>query len=171
MEHHSGWKPLPVILKVIWIILLIGVVFSVPAVFSARTSGYPIFGLNVFGYWAAVLMFLVNLLLPVWLIIAMLKRYSWTWIYAVAFYLFIIINELMGIGALDQFVQVVLSELPEMYFDMIPDIQPLVWYSALAGIIMGALVDVFFMLMFIIKRKYFMQKQGSGTDLQSGGTD
>jgi len=162
MERHTGWKPLPILLKIIWVLLLVGVVFSIPALFTAPAAGYSLFGYNVFGLWAANLMFLVNVIMPVLLIIAMMKRYSWTWIYGCGLYLFMILNELFMLKGLDQMVDLILAGLPEEYFEIVPDIRGLVYGSAIAGVIIGVLADVFFMLMFFIKRNYFIRKD---TDL------
>lgn len=155
MVRKNGWKRMPVLLKIVWIFLLIGVVFSIPAVFTAATAGYQICGMNVYGLWAANLMFLVNLLLPIFLLIAMIKRYAWTWIYGVALYLFMIINGLLTIKIIDQLVQVVLNQMPEAYLDVLPNVEGIAHASIVAGIIWGALIDGFFLVVFIIKRKYF----------------
>lgn len=169
MELKKGWAPLPVMLKIIWILLLIGVVFSIPALFTASAAGYTLFGKTVYGLWAANLMFLVNLLLPIFLIIAMMKRYTWTWIYGVGLYLVMIANELLMLSTISEVVSVVLNELPEEYFDILPNIPEIVHASVVAGIIFGALTDLFFLLVFVLTRKYFSHPEDKrSADLPEG---
>ncbi len=155
MERAAGWKPMPIVFKIIWILLVIGFCFSLVGVFSAA-QGYTFMGINLYGKWATNTMFFVNLVLPIVLIIAMIRRFKWTWIYAIFAHLFFVVNGLLGIKVLDSIVTQVMATFPPELLDTMSDPKSLFYGSALTGVILGALVDTFFMLMFIIKRKYFM---------------
>jgi hypothetical protein len=156
MNRPTGWKPLPIVLKIIWILLLIGAVSSIMGVFSAPKVGFTFLGFDLYGKWAANAMFFSSILLPVLLLIAMMRRFRWTWIYGVGMYVLVIVNGLMSIKTLDKTVEIFMQLLPDFYLELVPDIYSVVYNSAIAGVILGALIDVFFLVMFIIKRKYFM---------------
>lgn len=156
MERKHGWKPLPVILKIIWILLLIGAFFSLFSVFTAPQSGYSLFGQTIYGLWAANSMFIVNILLPVVLLIAMFNRYRWTWIYGAVLYLLLIINESFIFKGMDATINQIMSQFPEEYFELVPNMPQIMKLSFIVGTIIGLLIDVFFMVMFIMKRKYFI---------------
>jgi|WetSurMetagenome_2_1015567.scaffolds.fasta_scaffold178867_2 drug/metabolite transporter (DMT)-like permease len=155
MEHQHGWKPMPVLLKIIWILLLIGAFFALFSVFTAPKSGYQFFGTTVYGLWAANSMFIVNILIPVILLIAMFKRYKWTWILGMIVYAFMIINEGFTFMDIDNTVNQLMVSFPEEFMDKVPDLQQIFYLSVVAGIILGLLIDLFFLIVFIIKRKYF----------------
>jgi hypothetical protein len=155
MERSHGWKPMPVILKVIWILLLLGAVLSIVSVFTASKEGFVILGKTIYGLWAANSMFALNILAPVILVIAMYKRYRWAWIWGVMLYLFIIVNEVMMLGHVREMVEPILAEFPDELFELVPDMYQLVYMSAMAGIVLGLLIDLFIMIVFIVKRKYF----------------
>jgi hypothetical protein len=155
MERPTGWKSLPVILKIIWILLLLGAAFSILGVFTASKEGFMVMGRNMYGLWAANTMFAVNILAPVILLVAMIKRYFWTWIWGVILYVFIIVNEFFMFGNIRDTVEKVISQLPEQYFEMVPDIYSIGYYSVILGMVFGIMTDLFFLIVFIVKRKYF----------------
>lgn len=146
---------MPVVFKIIWILLLIGTFFSLFGVFAAAKQGYMVLGQQLYGLWGANTMFAVSILFPVILLVAMYKRLSWAWIWGVILYLFMCVNELLMIGHLTETVDLIMAELPDFYYEMVPDLWQLVYYSAIAGVILGVLVNLFFILAFIIKRRYF----------------
>lgn len=154
MERTMGWKPLPLVLKIIWVLQLLGVTFSISAVFSAASVGFTIFGITVYGLWAANLMFLFNLVLPVVLLTAMWRRLHWTWIFGLGLYVLTLINELFIFHDFGQTVLLISEGLPESYRSL-PGFLGLVEGSLTVGVILGAALDIFFGVMFIVKRSYF----------------
>lgn len=154
MKQTLGWKPLPLIFKIIWVLQLVGVSFSISAVFSAAAVGFTVFGFTVYGLWAANLMFLFNLVLPVILLTSMWRRLAWAWKYGLGLYLLTLINELFIFHNFGRTVLMVAEGLPDTYQSM-PNIMSLVEASLIVGVILGAALDVFFGIMFIVKRQYF----------------
>lgn len=158
MERQTGWRPLPVVLKILLILLIIGTVVSLFGVFSAH-KGYTLLGRNIYGLWAANSMFFVNLLFPIILIVAMIRRFRWAWIFGFLLHLFGIINTLLSINVIDELVRQMMTAFPPEILDTLPDPHRLIYSSAIAGVLLGVAIDAFFMLVFLLKRKYFTAKE------------
>jgi hypothetical protein len=159
MEILHGWKPMPVILKIIWILTLVGAVLSILVIFSVYNSGFEIMGFTVYGLWAVNMQFFLELAIPVLILVAMIKRWKWAWILGAGYFLFFAVNAIAGINELDLKLNMALAEMPEL--PEVPGMDEermhsLLYWSAVTGLILGAVVDLLCMLAFILKRNYFI---------------
>jgi hypothetical protein len=90
----AGWNPLPLSLKIFFIILSLGVISSI---FSIGKNWYFLLGFIITGFVSKIILFLLNIAAPIMLLIAMWKRYSWTKRYAFVYLGFFILNNIIGI--------------------------------------------------------------------------
>ena len=82
MEKEPGWKPIPLPLKVLFVVLIlwmVGAVMNLPNLYEA---GMPLFGAMVFGVEATLLPLLVDLIGPLTFLFALWTRKSWAVIWA-----------------------------------------------------------------------------------------
>jgi hypothetical protein len=159
MEIAHGWKPLPVLLKIIWIFTLLGAFFAIFLIFSVYGKGFELFGIPIYGIIAVNLEFFLDMALPVLLLVAMIMRYRWTWILGTVYFIFFAVNALFGLSGLEEKLAAAMAEMPEM--PVVPGMDPadfneIMYWSSFAGLILGSVIDAAIALAFILKRKYFI---------------
>jgi hypothetical protein len=162
MHREHGWKPLPVLLKIIWIYTLFKTVSAVFMVFSVYGLGMEFFGVKVFGLLAVNLAFFSSLVLPVVLLIAMINRYRWAWLVGVIYYLFMAVNEAFGFAFINETHALLMSQMTKV-FQMLHMDQyensSVVYLSLVTSLILVSLVFLAIGIVFIVKRKYFTKVQ------------
>ncbi len=94
MESKSGFKSLPLSMKIFFIIMTVLTLLSF--LYLEKNSIF-IIGFVLRGVLAKIAIALVNIFVPTILLIAMLKRYSWTAKYATFYFGFLILNSVIGI--------------------------------------------------------------------------
>lgn len=137
---RCGLQSLPVSLKVFFVVLLISVLLSF---FSIQRNTFFILGFIASGVTAKAALILLNILAPAVLLVAMLKRASWTLKCAVLYLGFFILNGVVGTIS---------------YVWLIPEgLFRFLWPALLVGIILNVILIVF-LLLFWKNRDYFKQK-------------
>lgn len=130
MAEKTGWKPIPLLLKIVFGLSLLWVVGTFFAIQQRFELGVPLFGVFVYGILAVVIVFLIDILGPISFLYAMWNRKSWGPRVAFIYMGFFIINSLVA-------------------FVTTPD--------QLGGpaILVPAVVDVILLLVIYNKRSYF----------------
>jgi hypothetical protein len=161
---EKGWKPMPVILKIVWIILIVNAFFSLLALGGIYSNGFDFMGFPLYGLYAINVLFLTKIVLPVVIIVGMHQRYRWVWIVAAGYYLMFAINGFASIDLVEETKIKIFEQMPEipegvteeLYYQMIN------WVLVLS-FILSALFDLTLMIFILIKRKYFSIVKHLGT--------
>ena len=161
MEY--GWKPLPVVLKVIFILEAVGLFFSCLSVSSAFETGFDYFGQHLEGTTAVNIFFLTNIVLPVTLLVGFWMKQKWGLIFSILYFFYCGINTLFGYLNIDKAIALVKTQ-------MVPN--PLVTddifrASAIIGILLGFSFNIACMILVIVKRKYFFENKNNEEELPS----
>ncbi|MBI2134228.1 hypothetical protein HYU11_06145 [Candidatus Woesearchaeota archaeon] len=99
----SGWKPLPLSLKVILVLLAIGLgvaIFSLPAYVSDPLPAY-ILGQKLSGEFSIVVQ-VFSLSFSALLVLAIWRRWDWGWKLGLSYYGFSILNTLLAFPYIDE---------------------------------------------------------------------
>ena len=146
-----GFRPMPVFIKVLFIILIIGLFSSLFYISGISKAGYPVFGLNITGISALLIFIFLNFVVSIVFLIGMWKRYKWTKAFGIIYFLFFIINGLVSLTTLRQRVVLIKQQFP---FD-VSGLDNIIYTSTLIGILIGVLINIIFLVLFYFNRKYF----------------
>ena len=154
---ETGWKPMPVIIKIVWIIMIVGASLSLFTLISAYSQGTDLVGIAFYGLTAVNLVFVINLLLPVLLIVGIYKRFKFIWAAVVVYFVLIAVDALFSIPLIDNKVML----LAEQQSDSIEELGEEMFFTIgravmLFMIVMGTAFNIAIAIIFYIKRKYFM---------------
>jgi len=97
MEKQTGWKPIPLSLKVLFVFLVlwaIGTVFALPMRFE---SGIPFFGLWLSGIIAGIIVLLLDIVGPITFLFGLWKRKSWAPKVAIIYMSIFILNSVVAL--------------------------------------------------------------------------
>ena len=97
-NRNGWWKPLPSLLKLLFVVLVLGVLSSVVSVGNAQ---YVLFGFQFGGIPALLAMVLFDIIGAMVLLFGLWKKPSWAWKYGMAYLGFFVLN---GAVSLIQFV-------------------------------------------------------------------
>lgn len=137
MDSKSGFKLLPRSLKIFFVIMFVLILMSL---LSFGKDSYFILGLLIRGIPAQIIYILLNVLAPTVLLFAMLKRYPWTYKYAIYYLSFFVLNSLTGI--------IIYSLLiPEGFLNDM-------WLIVAAGVFQTIILSVF-LILFLLAKNYF----------------
>ncbi len=123
--RQKGWKPLPISLKILFVIYLISIVVGFfPLLLSLLIGEFPeipFFGIRVSGI---ISLFLYSLMLfaGVAFLIVLWNRYDWGWVYGMVFLSFLVIDGLVSIifdKSTFQNTTLIISALPGFIFQLI----------------------------------------------------
>jgi hypothetical protein len=153
---EKGWKPMPVILKIIWIILIVNTFFAVLAIAGVYSNGFDFLGIPMYGMYAINVFFLVKIVLPVVLIVGMHQRYRWIWMIAAGYYFLFAINAALSIMLIEETSVKVMEQVSEIPQGIDEESFVMILRMALIlSFIFSTLFNLAVMIFFIIKRKYF----------------
>lgn len=153
----KGWKPMPVILKIIWILLIVEAFFAILNIASVYNTGFEFMGFSMYGMIALDIFFVSKIALPIVIIIGMHQRYGWIWIVALCYYLLFVVNGFATIAIIGEIQNKMLEQMPEipegiseeMYYQIIH-------WALIISLIMGSLFNMAIMIILFVKRKYFI---------------
>ncbi len=77
VARERGWKPIPLPLKILFIVFVLWMVGAVMNLPNLYQNGMPVFGTFVFGMNAALLPLLLDIIGPVTFLFALWTRRSW----------------------------------------------------------------------------------------------
>jgi hypothetical protein len=164
MNKQAGWKPMPTILKIIWVITAIGVPLSFTIFSEVYTEGSDIFGMKVQGLTAVNVHFFLMIFFPAMLLIGMMKRNRHVWILGVLLHVVPALNTLF-----------IFSDFSNKKMELIESFQA--GFSTLAeadlsgdfytGFVIALVVNVvainmIFAAIFYAKRMYFQHVPAGG---------
>lgn len=155
----KGWKPLPVILKIIFVILIFRVFFSIFSISPSFDNGFDIFGFTLYGLYAVNVFFILKTLLPLIVLVCMFRRYRHTWIIAVVYFFFMSMSILFTLTNSMDILQRILEQIPNMV--ELPagmdenEFQNLLMISLKVSVVFSSLFEMGIAVLFFVKRKYF----------------
>lgn len=97
MSTEKGWKPIPLSLKILFVLFVLwslGSLFAIPARYE---SGLPFFGLFVYGVVAALIVLLLDVAAPITFLYALWNRKSWAATFALSYIALFILNSTVAI--------------------------------------------------------------------------
>ena len=97
VEKDTGWKPIPLPLKVLFVVFvlwLVGSMMNLPNLFN---NGMPLLGSFVYGMTAAVIVLLLDVIGPVTFLFALWSRKSWAVKWAFAYIGIFILNNTVAL--------------------------------------------------------------------------
>ncbi len=97
VAKEKGWKPIPLPLKILFVVFvlwLVGSVMNLPNLFE---NGLPLFGSFVYGMTAALIVLLLDIIGPVTFLFALWNRKSWAAKWAFAYIGIFILNNTVAL--------------------------------------------------------------------------
>ena len=169
----AGWQPLPSSLKVLFVVMIIGlvlnlglprivnidgmirIVYTGGMIGAAYKGGMILFSFMIFGYGAVILAFIINIMLTLVFLDGLWKRWSWAGKYGMGFFGFLALNSAFGFINLQGNIEKVLSRTV-----LQPNVSPEQMLSgALLSmqllLISGIVLNLFFFYLVYRARKYF----------------
>jgi hypothetical protein len=154
---EKGWKPMPVILKIIWILLIIEAFFALLTIASVYGAGFAFMGFSLYGMPALDIFFVSKIALPIVLIVGMHQRYGWLWLVALCYYLMFAVNGFASIAIVGEIQDKMLEQMPEIPEGISEDMYyQVIHWTLIISLIIGALFNIAIMIIIFIKRKYFL---------------
>ena len=96
-KRETGWNPIPLPLKILFVVFvlwLVGSVMNLPNLFE---NGLPLFGNFVYGMTAALIVLLLDIIGPVTFLFALWNRKSWAAKWAFAYIGIFILNSVVAL--------------------------------------------------------------------------
>ena len=142
----DGWKPMPLSIKVLFILYLLGIIFMLFGIGSVEKMGTSFFGANIAGI-AGMLIYVIVLLLNVLLLYAIWRRYYWGWIYGMVLFAFGLIDTIFSLIFINNAVASSIqgSPAPRM----------LVTIILVTSLVIGIVLELVLMWLFYRNKDYF----------------
>ena len=160
---ENGWKPLPVVLKVIFALEATGLFLSCISVTSVFQVGFDYFGLHLEGVTAVNIFFIANIVLPVTFLLGFWIRQKWGLFFGVGYFIYCGISVLFGYLNIDKTIALV---KPQMASNPLAT-DEMFYAAALIGILLGFSFNIACMILIIVKRKYFLEDIKTDDELPS----
>ncbi|MCP4980942.1 MAG: hypothetical protein GY935_10660 [Gammaproteobacteria bacterium] len=97
IAKEKGWKPIPLPLKILFVVFILWLVGSVVNLPNLFENGLPLFGNFVYGMTAALVVLLLDIIGPVTFLYALWNRKSWTAKWAFAYIGIFILNSTVAL--------------------------------------------------------------------------
>ncbi|MFC1558811.1 hypothetical protein ACFL40_05605 [candidate division KSB1 bacterium] len=130
MEKEKGWKPIPLLLKIIFVLFILWSVGSLFAVSTRYELGLPFFGVWVYGIVAALIVLLLDIAAPITFLFALWNRKSWAATFAFSYIAVFILNSTVAIFTVRE-------------------------QLGLMPVLIPALLNIIFLIVIYNKRNYF----------------
>lgn len=150
MAKEIGFQPLPVALKILFVLFLIGFL-GFPNLEMLNTVGFSVLGFTVYGIVALVALVLFNYVGSIALLVAMWYRLKWTPVYA---YIYTILATISGFLALID-LPARIAPFTEQVTQNAPYAEQSVLMGAYLGISIAIILNLIFLFIFFHTRKYF----------------
>ena len=99
VAKEKGWKPIPLPLKILFVVFILWLVGSVMNLPNLFENGLPLFGSFVYGMTAALIVLLLDIIGPVTFLFALWNRKSWAAKWAFAYIGIFILNNTVALFA------------------------------------------------------------------------
>jgi hypothetical protein len=97
MTKKYGWKPLPLSLKILFVILILWSIGSVLNLSNLYENGLPLFGVFVYGIFASTVAVILDIIGPMTFLYTLWNRKSWGVIWAFSYIGFFILNSTVAL--------------------------------------------------------------------------
>ena len=97
MEKEKGWKPIPLSLKILFIIFILWIIGSIFAIKGRYDLGLPFFGIFVYGIVASFIVLILDIIGPILFLIGLWNKKTWAPIVALTYISIFILNSLVAI--------------------------------------------------------------------------
>lgn len=97
IRAEKGWKPIPLLLKVVFVLFVLWAIGSLFAISTRYNEGLPLFGVFVYGIIASFIVVLLDLVAPVIFLFALWNRKSWAASFAFFYIGVFILNSIVAI--------------------------------------------------------------------------
>ncbi len=97
VSKEKGWKPIPLPLKILFVVFILWLVGSVMNLPNLFQNGLPLFGKYVYGMTAALIVLLLDIIGPITFLFALWNRKSWAPIWAFAYIGIFILNSTVAL--------------------------------------------------------------------------
>ena len=97
MKKKIGFKPQPLSLKILFVILILWVIGSIFALPQRYELGLPFFGMSVYGILAAAIVLILDIIAPIVFLYALWKRESWGPQFALVYMGIFILNSIVAL--------------------------------------------------------------------------
>ena len=92
MGIEKGWKPIPLSLKILFVVFILWAIGSVLGISTRYESGLPFLGVFVYGIVASLIVLLLDVVAPITFLFALWDRKSWAASFALSYIAFFILN-------------------------------------------------------------------------------
>ena len=89
---EKGWKPIPLSLKILFVVFVLWAIGSVFAISERSESGLPFFGMYLYGSYAGLIVLLLDVIAPLTFLFALWNRKSWEAAFALTYIAVFILN-------------------------------------------------------------------------------
>jgi hypothetical protein len=97
MTKNYGWKPIPISLKILFVLFILWSIGSVLNLSNLFESGLPLFGVFVYGAIAGLIAVILDIIGPMTFLYALWNRKSWGVIWAFSYIGFFIFNSTIAL--------------------------------------------------------------------------
>ncbi|MCK9613484.1 MAG: hypothetical protein PHR81_02295 [Bacteroidales bacterium] len=155
----TGWSPLPLVLKIIFVILafrLMGALLSLQDIYN---NGYEFFGRIIYELYAVNAQFFICIAFPLIILFGIYQRYAKIWIVATIYFMALFINSLMSILIAEEILAKALIIMKDVF--TIPEgvneeqFHAILLIAIIMSFVLKALFNLALMILFLVKRKYF----------------
>ena len=92
MGKEKGWKPIPLSLKILFVLFVLWSIGSVLAIPTRYELGLPFLGVFVYGIVASLIVLLLDVVAPITFLFALWNRKSWAASFALSYIAVFILN-------------------------------------------------------------------------------
>lgn len=92
MGIENGWKPIPLSLKILFVVFVLWSIGSVLNISNRYELGLPFFGVFVYGIVASLIVLLLDVVAPITFLFALWNRKSWAVSFALSYIIVFILN-------------------------------------------------------------------------------
>ena len=97
MEKQTGWKPIPLSLKILFFVFIFWTVGAIVNTPNLYTNGLPLFGVFVYGATAIMVVLLLDIIGPMTFLYALWNRKSWATVWALSYISVFILNSVVAL--------------------------------------------------------------------------
>ena len=96
ISKEKGWKPIPLSLKILFVVFILWSIGSVMGISARYELGLPFFGVWVTGIVAGLIVLILDIVAPITFLFALWKRLSWGSTFALFYIAIFILNSIVA---------------------------------------------------------------------------
>ncbi|MCX6774868.1 MAG: hypothetical protein NTY99_02135 [DPANN group archaeon] len=153
MEKTKGFMPMPLSMKILFVLFLIGLIMSFFLLPTILTTGVSFFGMILTGV-PGIIALLFVIALQLIFIISLWNRYPWAWKYGLAFMLYSVVNSILSMLTVPAKIEESFAQLAYIQ-GTTEAAKSVAVISAVAGTIFSIVIYSIFAYFIYRHRKYF----------------